>query len=171
MPRGNTAVRLKKDPENTHASRVEYLASKDNPASKICHRIAGEYKPWVTLVIGSGCATSRSQEDALLGMAHRLSTSTPGDPMPDSIEGEPIGTAVGLFAADLICDRLRLDLGSIDARLRHAGAGQDGPVDEAVPDWLFELFAAAALSSRPIGTTMRSWTTHRVRGAPWTKSS
>lgn len=140
MPLGNKAVRPKEVSKNAHVSRERYLRSADTHP-KICHLIAGErQQPWLTLVVGSGCATSKSQEDALFGMAARLKAhKSKGSALPSCIEGEPIGDAVAAFVTHLICDRLRLDT---------AGERVVPVTDGRVPAWLFELFAGAALSTR-----------------------
>lgn len=145
MPRGNLAERRKNDRDNIHESRDDYLGRR-----KICQRMAGDMDPWLTLVIGSGCATSESQENALLEKARALREFEAIGPLPAEIGEEPIGAAVAAFVTDVICDRLRLDKSEAELRIRprRVPPDPDALLNERVPEWLFYLFAAAFLSTR-----------------------
>jgi len=152
MPRGSTSVRPPKGP---YENRKAYIrANSTSPVPKICNVMAGDARPWLTLVIGSGCATTKSQEIDLFRMADglrdrksmgdQLPTEIEGDRLPTEIENEAIGDVVASFATGLIRDRLRLDhaTGVSDGRTGDSSAA------EKVPDWLFRFFAAAAFNTR-----------------------
>lgn len=150
MPRGNLAKRTKVEDRDAHESRVRYLAGQNPVSPKICHRMAGPLYPWLTLVIGSGSATSENQENALLEKARTLRERHPPPGLPAKIEEWPIGAAVAEFVIDVVCDRLRLDKAEVEGRDRVRKTMPTLPEarGESVPDWLFYLFSAAVLSTR-----------------------
>lgn len=146
MPLGNIIERPVKQ---MYKTRDRYLLSTKQDEPKFCHLMGSNPKPWLTLVMGSGCATSTAQEKALLERANQFVGRIPvNKSIPNAIEGQPIGEAVSEFATDLICDRLRiqrLDLhnGLVDDSTTNATISA-----QAVPEWIFELFVFTAVSSR-----------------------
>jgi hypothetical protein len=143
MPRGNIVERPGR---RSYTSRQSYLHSATQAEPQFCHLMGSNPKPWLTLVMGSGCATSSVQENALLQRANQFIGYTPqNESIPDSIEGQPIGEVVAEFATDLIRDRLRIQR-STALQANPSLGGMVGV--QRVPEWIFELFVFTALSSR-----------------------
>jgi hypothetical protein len=119
-------------------SRDQYLRSKNPDDPRICHVTTGRpAQPWITPVIGSGCATSQSQIDALHATVVALEASVSARYPHQDIDGTPLGEVVKAFATDLIRDRLRLRPVSRTGEMAVAGQAES-------PAWIADIFVAAA---------------------------
>jgi hypothetical protein len=155
MPRGNT---INKPVKNVYPNRDKYVSVAQNQTNpKFCHRMGNNPKPWLTLVMGSGCTTSSDQEAALFQRAKQFvgypvpKKVNPSDldrAIPSDVEGQPIGQAVAEFATDLIRDRLRVK--EFDAGKNLGSDGLPGAASgkDIVPEWMFPLFVVALLSTK-----------------------
>jgi hypothetical protein len=101
-----------------------------------------EIKPWLTLVLGSGCPTSKDQVDELLRTAAQLEATIWASPeMGVFIDGNPMASVVRHFAEDLIVDRLRLaECPPCD--------GSAGDVLQHEDKWVADVFVGAALLTK-----------------------
>jgi hypothetical protein len=124
-----------------HLSIGDYLASLGKSRShRICNVDTGPNRPWLTLVIGSGCATSKKQMEALVATVARLQAKVESVYSGRAIDGQPIAERVTPFAEDLIRDRLRLpELPSVDL----PPAGHDD-----VERWLADMFVASVMLTK-----------------------
>jgi hypothetical protein len=147
MPPGNT---IKKPVKRVYANRDEYVSSAGGQTKpKICHRMGNNPKPWLTLVMGSGCTTSTAQEAALLQRAKQFISHKPDAKLsPSDVEGQPIRQAVVDFATDLVRDRLRIRESDADKNLGSNGFPGVASDEDVVPEWMFPLFVAAVLSTK-----------------------
>jgi hypothetical protein len=142
MPLG--IVNRRPTPPPPYETRDKYLNAKNPANPRICSVASGDTQPWLTPVLGSGCATSKSQVEALLGTVVALEKCATDLYEGIDIAGRPIGEVVSLFAMDLIEDRLRMS--------RLAAVGPNGarpqPRDRVpVPmrdQWVGAVFVAAA---------------------------
>ncbi len=98
-------------------------------------------KPWLTLVLGSGCSGSEEQAAILRRRIEQcLGQLTASGQPSEAIRGQSPNDIVREFAEDLIRDRLRPDP-KID------NVGETGEVPKA-PDWLFDLLLCAAIVTK-----------------------
>jgi len=128
-----------------YQSKQDYLRSLDYH-NRICNIGTGELQPWLTLVMGSGCTSSKSQADALLGMASALEAALADLRYEKrfnggrTVDGVPLSEVVRHFAEDLIADRLRI------GRRESSGVPRTKLPEE--DEWVAHVFVAAALLTK-----------------------
>ncbi len=124
-----------------YESRAAYMRSLPGP-HRICNVETDPNKPWLTLVLGSGCTTSKNQVETLLQTAAQLEATVLAWPQRQTlVDGCPLAGVVRHFAEDLIADRLRL---TTSPRIG-ASPAQVLPEEDK---WVAEVFAGAALLTK-----------------------
>lgn len=132
------------------ATTEEYLRSLNdaltNPRSCNVRLLHPDAQPWLTPVIGSGCATSKEHRFVLCHEARLLMQAVAHGYKDRDVGGEPLADAVYRFTEDLIRDRLRLSGCPCDvADNNDVSEAKDG---RRRPLWLRDLFVASTLLAR-----------------------
>lgn len=128
--------------------RAAYLSTNNTtPSRKFCNAIADNAfsgvpcKPWLTLVLGSGCSGSKEQAAILRGRIEQCLGQLPASgQQSEAIRGQSPNDIVREFAEDLMRDRLRLDPDINNVR-------ETGSEPEP-PGWLFDLLLCAAIVTK-----------------------
>ena len=135
---------------NPYANRIAFLEKKvpGRPRPLICYTItapktASQKKvrqPWLTLVLGSGCASPTMQAETLLKAAAGLKPTKQGK---DSklVEGLTATEIARDFAKNLVSDR-------VPVITKRSVAAASRPAADAAPSWVADMVVAAALLTK-----------------------